>query len=188
MYIQYIYIPKVMGNMLGAGHYRQGQVSITYLLKSLIDHLNYWYKHFHLIMTVLLLLRRKKEYVLYCFRYTNTRLHFMEVSWKSIGDCRPVESIVILLLFYIWQQWQQSMGCHLSTLIHAKCEMISWYKKCNYLYFVRYEESQLHASIYQLQVKLLGADKSTVISEHSVNPSEDLSNYSHNWKEVSHWL
>ncbi|KAK5888159.1 hypothetical protein CesoFtcFv8_016687 [Champsocephalus esox] len=49
-----------------------------------------------------------------------------------------------------------------------------------------YEESQLHASIYQLQVKLLGADKSTVISEHSVNPSEDLSNYSHNWKEVSH--
>ncbi|KAF3841415.1 hypothetical protein F7725_007277 [Dissostichus mawsoni] len=33
----------------------------------------------------------------------------------------------------------------------------------------RYEESQLHASIYQLQVRLLGADKITVISEHSVS-------------------
>ncbi|XP_059207983.1 F-box only protein 50 [Centropristis striata] len=49
-----------------------------------------------------------------------------------------------------------------------------------------YEESQLHESIYQLHVKLLGADKSTVISEHTANPTEDLSNYSHNWKEVSH--
>ncbi|XP_029304103.1 F-box only protein 50 [Cottoperca gobio] len=49
-----------------------------------------------------------------------------------------------------------------------------------------YEESQLHESIYQLHVKLLGADKSTVISEHIANPSEDLSTYSHNWKEVSH--
>nr|ADK32635.1 nonspecific cytotoxic cell receptor protein 1 [Lutjanus sanguineus] len=49
-----------------------------------------------------------------------------------------------------------------------------------------YEESQLHASIYQLHVKLLGADKSTVISEHTANPTEDLSSYSHNWKEVSH--
>uniref|UniRef100_A0A3Q1FYR6 P1, F-box associated domain containing n=1 Tax=Acanthochromis polyacanthus TaxID=80966 RepID=A0A3Q1FYR6_9TELE len=49
-----------------------------------------------------------------------------------------------------------------------------------------YEESQLHKSIYQLHVKLLGADKSTVISEHSVSPTEDLSVYSHNWKEVSH--
>lgn len=49
-----------------------------------------------------------------------------------------------------------------------------------------YEESQLHTYIYQLHVKLLGADKSTVISEHTVNPTEDRSNYSHSWKEVSH--
>lgn len=49
-----------------------------------------------------------------------------------------------------------------------------------------YEESQLHESIYQLNVKLLGADGQTVISEHTVNPTEDLSNYSHTWKEVSH--
>ncbi|XP_034746470.1 F-box only protein 50 [Etheostoma cragini] len=49
-----------------------------------------------------------------------------------------------------------------------------------------YEESQLHDSIYQLSVKLLGADKSTVLSEHTVNPTEDRSAYSHTWKEVSH--
>ncbi|XP_026184140.1 F-box only protein 50 [Mastacembelus armatus] len=49
-----------------------------------------------------------------------------------------------------------------------------------------YEESQLHKSIYQLHVKLLGADKSTVISEYTVQPAEDLSTYSHTWKEVSH--
>ncbi|KAJ0061472.1 hypothetical protein NL108_001947 [Boleophthalmus pectinirostris] len=49
-----------------------------------------------------------------------------------------------------------------------------------------YEESQLHKFIYQLHVKLLGADKTTVIDEHTVNPEEDLSIYSHNWKEVSH--
>ncbi|XP_037543556.1 F-box only protein 50 [Nematolebias whitei] len=49
-----------------------------------------------------------------------------------------------------------------------------------------YEESQLHASIYKLHVKLLGTDKTTVISEHSVSPTEDLSTYSHIWKEVSH--
>ncbi|KAM7374867.1 hypothetical protein PAMP_007501 [Pampus punctatissimus] len=48
-----------------------------------------------------------------------------------------------------------------------------------------YEESQLHKFIYQLHVKLLGADKSTVISEQTVNPTEDLSIYSHTWKEVS---
>lgn len=58
-------------------------------------------------------------------------------------------------------------------------------------YFVRYEESQLHESIYKLHVKLLGADRSTVIQEHRASPSEDLSVYSHNWKEVSRsapWL
>lgn len=49
-----------------------------------------------------------------------------------------------------------------------------------------YEESQLHDSIYQLHVKLLGSDKSTVISEYSINPTEDRSNYSHTWKEVSY--
>ncbi|KAF3706766.1 F-box only protein 50 NCC receptor protein 1 [Channa argus] len=49
-----------------------------------------------------------------------------------------------------------------------------------------YEESQVHESIYQLQVKLLGADKSTIIAEYNVNPAEDLSAYSHTWKEVSH--
>ncbi|XP_012723592.2 F-box only protein 50 isoform X4 [Fundulus heteroclitus] len=49
-----------------------------------------------------------------------------------------------------------------------------------------YEESQVHDTIYQLHVKLLGSDKTTVISEHSANPTEDRSVYSHNWKEVSH--
>lgn len=49
-----------------------------------------------------------------------------------------------------------------------------------------YEESQLHDSIYQLHVKLLGADKNTVISEHTVNPTEQRLVYSHEWKEVSH--
>ncbi|XP_057677078.1 F-box only protein 50-like [Corythoichthys intestinalis] len=49
-----------------------------------------------------------------------------------------------------------------------------------------YEESQLHDSIYQLHVKLLGADKSTVIAEHSVNPIEARRADSHTWKEVSH--
>ncbi|XP_061596662.1 F-box only protein 50 [Cololabis saira] len=48
-----------------------------------------------------------------------------------------------------------------------------------------YEESQLHQNIYQLQVKLLSSDK-TVISEHTIKPTEDLENYSHTWKEVSH--
>ncbi|XP_047462065.1 F-box only protein 50 [Mugil cephalus] len=49
-----------------------------------------------------------------------------------------------------------------------------------------YEESQLHESIYQLHVKLLGADKSKVIAEHTVSPKEDCSIHSHKWKEVSH--
>ncbi|KAJ3588708.1 hypothetical protein NHX12_009562 [Muraenolepis orangiensis] len=49
-----------------------------------------------------------------------------------------------------------------------------------------YEESQVHKNIYQLHVKLLAADGQKVISEHSVKPTEDLSNYSHTWKEVSH--
>ncbi|XP_029956123.1 F-box only protein 50 [Salarias fasciatus] len=49
-----------------------------------------------------------------------------------------------------------------------------------------YEESQLHQSIYQLHVKLLAADKSTVIAQHSATPTEELGQYSHTWKEVSH--
>lgn len=49
-----------------------------------------------------------------------------------------------------------------------------------------YEESQLNASIYELRVKLLGADGQTVIKEHTCSPTEDLENYSHNWKQVSH--
>ncbi|CAJ1064651.1 F-box only protein 50-like [Xyrichtys novacula] len=49
-----------------------------------------------------------------------------------------------------------------------------------------YEESDLNEYIYELHVKLLGADKSTVISEHCVKPTEDRSSESHGWKEVSH--
>jgi hypothetical protein len=48
----------------------------------------------------------------------------------------------------------------------------------------RYEESQLHESIYQLRVRLLGTDGQTVISEYIMSPTEELSEYSHNWKEV----
>lgn len=54
--------------------------------------------------------------------------------------------------------------------------------------FVRYEESQLHRSIYQMHVKLLGPEKTTVISEHTAEPTEDLETHSHSWKEVSYWL
>uniref|UniRef100_A0A8C6THQ3 P1, F-box associated domain containing n=1 Tax=Neogobius melanostomus TaxID=47308 RepID=A0A8C6THQ3_9GOBI len=52
----------------------------------------------------------------------------------------------------------------------------------------RYEESHLHEFIYQLLVKLLGADKTTVIAEYTVTPTEDRGAYSrnHKWKEVSH--
>ncbi|MBN3300682.1 F-box only protein 50 [Amia ocellicauda] len=49
-----------------------------------------------------------------------------------------------------------------------------------------YEETLLHKSLYQLQVKLLGADRKTVIQEHSVSPEEDQSQDEHRWKEVSH--
>ncbi|KAM8899854.1 F-box only protein 50-like [Spinachia spinachia] len=49
-----------------------------------------------------------------------------------------------------------------------------------------YKTNRLHKSIFELHVKLLGADKSTVISEHSANPTEDRSAYSHTWKEVSY--
>ncbi|XP_033834108.1 F-box only protein 50-like [Periophthalmus magnuspinnatus] len=51
-----------------------------------------------------------------------------------------------------------------------------------------YEESSLHDFIYQLHVKLLGADKTSVIAEHTFNPTEERGAYSrnHKWKEVSH--
>ncbi|KAI5630378.1 F-box only protein 50, partial [Silurus asotus] len=49
-----------------------------------------------------------------------------------------------------------------------------------------YEESQLHASIYELHVKLLAADGKTMIKEYKCAPTEDLEVYSHNWKQVSH--
>ncbi|KAK2911934.1 hypothetical protein Q8A67_004067 [Cirrhinus molitorella] len=49
-----------------------------------------------------------------------------------------------------------------------------------------YEESQLNKSIYQLDVKLLGADGKTVIKQHTYNPEENLECYSHTWKKVSH--
>ncbi len=49
----------------------------------------------------------------------------------------------------------------------------------------RYEESQLHKSIYQLDVKLLGADGKTVIKQHTYNPEENLECYSHTWKKVA---
>ncbi|XP_051950588.1 F-box only protein 50-like [Xyrauchen texanus] len=49
-----------------------------------------------------------------------------------------------------------------------------------------YEESQLHKSIYLLDVKLLGADGKTVIKEHICSPEENLECYSHTWKKVSH--
>ncbi|XP_076852312.1 LOW QUALITY PROTEIN: F-box only protein 50-like, partial [Brachyhypopomus gauderio] len=49
-----------------------------------------------------------------------------------------------------------------------------------------YEESQLDASVYELHVKLLAADHQTVIKEHHCTPTEDLENYSHTWKQVSH--
>ncbi|XP_018953309.1 F-box only protein 50-like [Cyprinus carpio] len=49
-----------------------------------------------------------------------------------------------------------------------------------------YEESQLHKSIYQLDVKLLGADGKTVIKQHTYNPEENPKSSSHTWKKVSH--
>lgn len=74
-------------------------------------------------------------------------------------------------------------------VLHLKCEGSSSHHHLLITgHFVRYEESQLHDSIYQLNVKLLGADKSTIISEHTVNPTEDRSAYSHTWKEVSYYV
>ncbi|KAJ8347949.1 hypothetical protein SKAU_G00265380 [Synaphobranchus kaupii] len=49
-----------------------------------------------------------------------------------------------------------------------------------------YEESGLHKFIYELHVKLLGADGETVIQEHTFSPEDDTRNYSNMWKEVSH--
>lgn len=61
----------------------------------------------------------------------------------------------------------------------------AWQNQTNQNISIRYEESQLHDSIYQLHVKLLGADRCTVISEYTSSPTEDRSRYSRAWKEVS---
>lgn len=52
----------------------------------------------------------------------------------------------------------------------------------------RYEQSHLHERIYQLHVRLLGADGASVIAEHRVEPTEERGSYSsqHKWKDVSH--
>ncbi|XP_034540401.1 F-box only protein 50-like [Notolabrus celidotus] len=49
-----------------------------------------------------------------------------------------------------------------------------------------YQDSQLQEQVYELHVKLLGADKSKVISERSILPTEDRNAESKTWKEVSH--
>ncbi|XP_028652994.1 F-box only protein 50 [Erpetoichthys calabaricus] len=52
-----------------------------------------------------------------------------------------------------------------------------------------YEDSKIHEFIYQLNVKLLGADGETVIQEYSHNPQSDRGDGgedSHSWIEVSH--
>ncbi|XP_034539771.1 F-box only protein 50-like [Notolabrus celidotus] len=48
-----------------------------------------------------------------------------------------------------------------------------------------YEERLVDKHIYELHVRLL-SENSTVISEHSVQPTEDRSTSSYTWKEVSH--
>ncbi|XP_074529233.1 F-box only protein 50-like isoform X2 [Halichoeres trimaculatus] len=49
-----------------------------------------------------------------------------------------------------------------------------------------YKAIQLEEHAFELHVKLLGADKSTVISEHSVQPTEAPYTESATWKMVSH--
>ncbi|XP_078517446.1 F-box only protein 50 [Lissotriton helveticus] len=49
-----------------------------------------------------------------------------------------------------------------------------------------YEDSKLHQFVYELHVKLLGADKSTVIQEFSLTPEDSMSGDSTGWKNVSH--
>ncbi|XP_074528376.1 F-box only protein 50-like [Halichoeres trimaculatus] len=49
-----------------------------------------------------------------------------------------------------------------------------------------YKDTQLQENVFELHVKLLGADKKTVISEHSVKPTQDRNAESPTWKEVSH--
>nr|XP_015196148.1 PREDICTED: F-box only protein 50-like [Lepisosteus oculatus] len=50
----------------------------------------------------------------------------------------------------------------------------------------RYEESRVHEFIYQLRVRLLGADGRTVLQEHAFAPKEDMRRDSRDWKKVSH--
>lgn len=49
-----------------------------------------------------------------------------------------------------------------------------------------YEDSKLHQFVYELHVKLLGDDKSTVIQEVSLTPEDSMSGDSTGWKNVSH--
>ncbi|XP_069042483.1 F-box only protein 50 [Lepisosteus oculatus] len=49
-----------------------------------------------------------------------------------------------------------------------------------------YEESRVHEFIYQLRVRLLGADGRTVLQEHAFAPKEDMRRDSRDWKKVSH--
>ncbi|KAK1154479.1 F-box only protein 50 [Acipenser oxyrinchus oxyrinchus] len=49
-----------------------------------------------------------------------------------------------------------------------------------------YEDSKLHEEVYQLQVRLLGADGQTVIQEFKLNPKNDTAGDPERWLEVSH--
>lgn len=87
--------------------------------------------------------------------------HLPELSWFTL------EQVVDLKAEGLWNELMDGF--------QPEIQVQDWY-----------EESQVHAQIYELHVKLLAADKTTVIAEHSVAPTEDLSVYSHTWKEVSH--
>lgn len=97
----------------------------------------------------------------------------------------------ILLLFNITcckisKKYTNKLNSEINIRFPTEMEVEKYILKMYYV--IRYEESQLHQFSYQLHVKLLGADKSTVIAEHAVNPTEDLSTYSHTWKEVGQIL
>lgn len=49
-----------------------------------------------------------------------------------------------------------------------------------------YEDSQLHEYVYEINVKLLGADRVTVVDEFSFKPKNERSERQHKWCEVSH--
>ncbi|KAM4545915.1 F-box only protein 50-like [Odontesthes bonariensis] len=84
------------------------------------------------------------------------------VDWKSVCEAKPLGRNLLK-----------------NPLLHCNTLQLQIFR------LVSLEIKHLHESIYQLHVKLLGTDKSTVISEHTVNPSEELSTYSHKWKEFT---